>query len=144
MAKTHQVSASGEGTEWERKDEQVLDEMFEGKKPGNSGQPTDADNWFDDFAENQGEQEQGLPLADKLAVLVGKISVNYRLSTVRELQANYAIPSNCKAVMVPKVNGKIKPRPHQRAQKSVKFLDQCLSSVQRSLIGGSGTLIKMV
>ena len=84
-------------------------------------------------------------LSQELAAMVEKrFKQLHPAQCIKELCKTYPLPVNCGDVCVPKVNGKVRHRLDQRANRPMKFRDTCLSSVQHSIVGGVGAIIQML
>ena len=102
-------------------------------------------DWLHEFAEEGGEEDSGPPVTGQLAAMVEKrFKQLHPAQRIKEFCKACPLPVNCGAVCIPKVNAEVGHRLDQRANRPLKFRDTCLSSIQRSIVGGAGVIIQML
>ena len=98
-----------------------------------------------DDLDDEGDPENGPAINAKLAALVNKRFTqlqNYQ--KVKELQAQYPVPSNCDGVKVPKVNPEVWHNLSKTQHKFLKMRDVKMASIQRSIVAGSAAILKIM
>ena len=139
--KTREVSE----LDYEASDEEGVINALMGQSSAGEEPSEEQSQWLDDFEDDDGQDEKGPPVEEKLAKMASRrYEAPIALTRVKDLQAKYRAPENVKAICIPKVNGEVWQKLAQPGNRPIKGRDFKLSNVQRSIVGASSALLLMM
>lgn len=139
------LGQTGEGEEESSSDEDEMAAAAIFQTPLGTESSANADHsWIADLDDDR-DPEYGPPINAQLATLANKRFAKLQnYPKIKELQAQYLIPTNCDGVRVPKVNSEVWHNLAQHQHKFMRTRDVKMASIQKSVVAGSAAILQLL